>query len=61
MKLKITKTKLDKELKNFVTELKKSKDITAYRNTLYSLDGTQRISFIFENKSGKSGKFGFKF
>lgn len=68
MKLKITKTKLDKELKDFVSKIKTNiKELDAYRSSLYSTDGTQKISFIFEQlqpkskSNSKNGSFLFKF
>lgn len=48
MKLKITKTKLDKELKNFVKEIKSSKEITAYRQSIYTPDQTQKLLFFLK-------------
>lgn len=61
MKLDITKTKINKSLKEFLKEIEKSKELSAMRESLYSTDGKQRITFIFETKETKSDKFLFKF
>lgn len=64
MKLNITKTRLDKELKSFISEIKNTTEQNdAYRTTLYSTDGTQKFTFIFDcvKPGSKKKSFIFKF
>ncbi len=63
MKLKISKTDINKGFDNFVKNIEKiDEDSSAYRTSLYSKNNKQRISFIIENADNKSkSKFLFKF
>lgn len=59
MKLDITKTNINKGFKDFLKDIKKDEKNTTFRHSLYSTDGNQRMTFIFETKETKSEKFLF--